>query len=303
MNHFIKQSIYLVLFSLLLACGGNDTKEVKKEDIVIPKPESTISNNWNISFLLDLSDRIDPIKYPNEGMEYYKRDVGYINTVAEVFSSHLGTKKIREMNDKIQLYFDPEPSNPEINSISKRLKHEISKKNITPELLAEIKDTYSSLPIEIYNLAIKDKNYIGSDTWKFFKNKVKDYCVEDGYRNILIILSDGYIYHDATKFKEGNFASYLTPETIRSNQLNNSNWQSKMETDNFGFIEIAQDLSNLEILVLGINPAKNNPYEEDVIKKYWGNWFKKMGVKKFDIKNADLPSNMEKVIKDFITNK
>ncbi len=234
-------------------------------------------------------------------MDFYKRDVGYINSVANVFSAHLGTKKNRSMNDKIQLFFDPEPLNSEINTISNNLKYNVNKNNVTKELLNEIENTYSKLPIEIYELAIKDGRYVGSDTWKFFKNNIKDYCIEDGYRNILIILSDGYIYHEATKFKEGNLSTYLTPETIKADKLNNSNWKNKMEKDNFGFISLDQDLSNLEILVLGINPAKNNnPYEEDIIKEYWSSWFNKMGVKRYEIKNADLPADMEKVIKKFI---
>lgn len=300
MNNIINKSVYIALILLLLGCGGNDVKELKKEETLISKPEITASNNWNISFLLDLSDRINPVKYPNESMDYYKRDVGYINSVAEVFSSHLGTKKNRSMDDKIQLFFDPEPLNPEINSISDKLKYKVNKDNITIELLDEIKNTYSNLPIEIYNLAIKDGNYIGSDTWRFFKNKVKDYCVEDGYRNILIILTDGYIYHKDTKIKELNLTTYLTPENIRDSKLNNSQWNDRFTNKNFGFIPATSNLSNLEILVLGVNPDKKNSYEDDVIKAYWGKWFKDMKVKRFEIKNADLPTNMEKVIHNFI---
>lgn len=300
MNNIINKSFYIALLILTMACGGNDSKELKKEEVSFSKPVATISNNWNISFLLDLSDRIDPEKYPNESMDYYKRDVGYINSVSELFSDHLGAKKIRSMNDNIQLYFNPEPLNSEINTISKNLKYKITKNNITTELLNEIKNTYNKLPEEIYNLAINDGNYVGSDTWKFFKNKVKDYCIEDGYRNILIILSDGYIYHEETKIHEGNLTTYITPQTIRADRLNNSNWKTKMEDENFGFLPLETDLSNLEVLVLGINPNQDNPYEDDVIKTYWEKWFTDMEVKRFEIKNADLPSNMEKVIRNFI---
>ena len=75
---------------------------------------------------------------------------------------------------------------------------------------------------------------------------------------------------------------------------------SPFNIKNFGFIPATKDLSNLEILVLGINPDKKNPYEDDVIKTYWEKWFIDMKVKRFEIKNADLPSNMEKVIRNFI---
>jgi hypothetical protein len=57
------------------------------------------------------------------------------------------------------------------------------------------------------------------------------------------------------------------------------------------------------VLVLGINPNRNNPYEEKVIKAYWTKWFTEMKIKHFEIKNADLPSNTDKIIKDFILEK
>lgn len=73
-----------------------------------------------------------------------------------------------------------------------------------------------------------------------------------------------------------------------------------MTNQKLGFIPTNKDLSNLEILVLGINPNPRNPYEEDVINAYWSNWFETMRVKRYEIRNADIPSNMDKVIKDFI---
>tara|TARA_R110001606_G_scaffold376284_1_gene534899 strand:- start:168 stop:626 length:459 start_codon:yes stop_codon:yes gene_type:complete len=149
-------------------------------------------------------------------------------------------------------------------------------------------------------LAIEDNSYVGSDTWRFFKNKIKDYCIDDNYRNILVILTDGYIFHKNSKIEEDNKTSYLTPQTIRKFKLNTGNWQEKIEKENFGFIPATENLQNLEILVLGINPDNKNSYEQDVIEKYWSDWFNSMKVNKYESKNASLPSNMDKIIKDFI---
>ncbi len=115
-------------------------------------------------------------------------------------------------------------------------------------------------------------------------------------------LTDGYIYHENSKIREANQTTYLTPQTIRSFQLNTSTWKTRFEKENFGFIPATNELSNLEILVLGVNPNKKNPYEEDVIKIYWENWLTNMGVKQFEIKKANLPSDMDKLIKEFILN-
>ena len=236
-------------------------------------------------------------------MEFYLRDVAYIKSVSEAFDIHLRNKKVRQMDDRIQLYFDPAPSNQNINKISNQLKFYVSRDEVSFEILDEIKKTYANKPLEIYNLAIKDNAYIGSDTWKFFKTKVKDYCIEENYRNILVILTDGYIFHKNSKIKESNLTSYLTPQEIRRFNLNKSNWKERIENKKLGFIPATDNLENLEVLVLGINPDKKNPYEQDVIIKYWSDWLNKMKVKKYAIKNAGLPSNMDKIIKNFILKK
>ena len=261
------------------------------------------SENLNISFLLDLSDRIDPTKYPNETMEFYMRDAAYIKSVSEALDTHLRRKKVRQMDDKMQVFFDPSPKNQNINTISNDLKYEVSRHTASLELLDGMKTTYATKPIEIYKLAIEDDKYVGSDTWKFFKNKVKDYCVDSTYRNILVVLTDGYIYHKDSKMTEGNKTTFLTPQTIRGFDLNQSDWKDRMTEDEYGFIPAATGLENLEVLVLGINPDPKNPYEGDVIKTYWSDWLDSMDVKRYSIKNADLPSNMDGIIKDFVLSK
>lgn len=302
-NSFIKISI-LSIFVFFTSCkNGSEKKEIE----IIKKSEELTkfnksSQNLNISFLLDLSDRIDPKKYPNESMEYYARDAAYIKSVSEAFDAHLRGKKVRNMNDKIQLYFDPEPQNQNINKISNDLQYVVNRDNVTLERLDELKSNYAVKPLEIYDLAITDHKYVGSDTWRFFKDKVTDYCIEDEHRNILIVLTDGYIYHEDTKIKEANKRSYLVPRVIKDLQLNTKNWEKTMKEKNIGFISTGVDLSNLEVLVLGINPSKNNPYEQDVVMKFWNDWLDDMNVKKKEIKTAELPSNMDKIIKNFINN-
>lgn len=294
---------FLLVFAILSSCK-KDTKEdsIDIEESKIETMSHKSSDNLNISFLLDLSDRISPDEHPNSAMEYYQRDVAYIKSVSEAFDIHLRAKSARAINDKIQLYFDPEPSNQNINTISNNLKYNINRKNVTLSVLDEIKNNYATSPKAIYDLAIADNKYVGSDTWRFFKSKVNDYCIEENYRNILVVLTDGYIYHKNTKIKEDNLTTYLTPSFIREVKLNSKNWEAKINDQHFGFIPAAHDLSNLEILVLGINPDNKNPYEEDLIKKYWSDWFDAMKVGRYQIKTSALPSNMDKIIKDFILN-
>ncbi|MFN0254446.1 hypothetical protein [Pedobacter ureilyticus] len=256
------------------------------------------SNNLNLSLLLDLSDRIDPKKYPS----LYQRDLQYIKSVQKAFTNHIKGKKIIQLNDQMQVFFDPEPQNPTINSLSQQLKVNFNKKSGKNEINS-LDKTYSDIPAKIYQSAIKDKTYLGSDIWRFFKNNVKDYCIKDDYRNILVIITDGYMYHQNSKFTEKNKSSYITPAFIQAKKLTTSTYRQLIEKGGLGFITATENLQNLEIIVLGINPSKNNPYESDVINQYWADWLKSMGVKKYHLKNNDLPTNLEPVILKIISRK
>jgi len=297
----MKNIFKIILLCFVMISAFSCKQDADKEQKAATK--SPLKENYNISILLDLSDRISLQKNPNPTMEYYQRDLGYIKSVSEAFTLHLKSKRIRQINDKMQLFFNPEPLNPEINSISKNLRISIDKNNASKDLLNSINDNYASQTSKIYEFAIKDNNYVGSDIWSFFDNKVKDQCLENESRNILVIITDGYIFYESTLITEANRTTYITPEMIRKNGLNTKDWDKKLKDQDFGFIKAGEDLSNLEILVLGINPNKNNPYEEKVIKAYWTKWFTEMKVQHFEIKNADLPSNIDKIIKDFILKK
>ncbi|CAD0007019.1 hypothetical protein [Flavobacterium chungangense] len=298
MKNILQKVLPSLVLILFLSCK-EENKNGEKETV----HKNPVSENYNISILLDLSDRISLKKNPNSTMEYYQRDLGYIKSVSEAFTQHLKSKRIRQIDDKMQLFFNPEPESPEINSIANELKIKVDKDNASKDLLNSISGNYASKTAKIYDSAIKDDNYIGSDIWNFFDSKVQDQCIDKGYRNILVILTDGYMFYEGTQIKNGTLSSYLTPQLIKQNGLNTNDWQKKFESENFGFIKIDNDLSNLEVLVLGINPGKNNPYEEKVIKAYWSKWLTEMNIKHFEIKSADLPSNTDKIIKDFILNK
>ncbi|KQB39399.1 hypothetical protein [Flavobacterium aquidurense] len=299
----MKNILPIMAMSLLLvftvSCKQDSDKEPEKENAT----KSPVSENYNISILLDLSDRISLQKNPNPTMEYYQRDLGYIKSVSEAFTEHLKSKRIRQIDDKMQLFFNPEPLDPAINTIAQDLRISIDKNNASKDLLNSINSNYASKTSKIYESAIKDNKYVGSDIWSFFDHKVKDQCIENKYRNILVILTDGYMFYESTVMKEGNRTTYITPELIRKNGLNTKDWDKKLQNQDYGFIKANDDLSNLEVLVIGINPNKNNPYEEKVIRAYWTKWFTEMKIGHFEIKNADLPSNMENIIKDFILSK
>lgn len=190
----------------------------------------------------------------------------------------------------------------EINALAHSMKLHFDKNNISKEAITGILPIYKDGADKIYQTALKDQQYVGSDIWTFFRNKVKDYCIKPAHRNVLVILTDGYMFHKDNQIKEGNQSTYLTPELIRDAKLNVSAYQQVIKDKKFGFIPATEGLEDLEVLIIGINPEKGRNFEEDIIKKYWEDWLSAMGIEKFAIKGADLPSNLEPVIRKFIIN-
>ena len=293
----MKKIFYLLFIISLVSCC--------KEPVLPPCtncPPPVDSNNINLSILIDLSDRIDPVTNPNPAMQYFQRDTEYIKAIEKGFLNHIKSKRIITYNDQMQIFFNPEPSDPQINDFTKELKVSFNK-DIPKSYFDSVDKKYSELPLNIYQSAIKDGKYVGSDIWEFFKNKVNDYCIKQDKRNILFILTDGYMYHENTKFAEGSKTSYLTTKLIKANNLTTSGFKDTIEKNGYGFVKANENLSNLEVIVLGINPEKGNPFEEAVIKQYWENWFKEMKIKKYQIESADLPSNLEPIILKAISGK
>ncbi|WP_298499819.1 hypothetical protein [uncultured Algibacter sp.] len=293
--------ILFLSFIILSSCKTDKEQSNEENSLSINKVKSSKSeSNLNISILLDLSDRINPKKHPNPAMEFYQRDLGYIHSIVESFEWHLRNKRTIKINDHIQLYIDPEPSDSSLNKKINSLNISFTRDNAKKDVILQTSVLYDSITKMIYKSAIEDDHYVGSNIWGFFKTNVEDFCIEKDHRNILVVLTDGYLFHKDAKLKEKNLTSYLTPQVIRNLNLNNSNWKDIMNTNNYGFIPTRDNLNELEILVLGINPYTTNPYEQDVVFEYWNDWLTNMKVKNFEIKMANLPANMDKIIKDFI---
>jgi hypothetical protein len=295
------KTLYFLLAGLLTMAVSCKTDTSPKQDL--PGHITQLSpqrDSLNISILLDLSDRINPEKHPAPAMEFHERDLGYIHSVTEALENHLMNKKTQTIDDRIQLFIDPLPADKTLNQKMVALKMGFNKANATREKILSITTTYDSLVPSIYEATISQNQYVGSDIWRFLTAKASDYCISKSHRNLLIILTDGYLYHENTRKKDGNRTSYLLPKTIRANQLAGPDWKERFESHDYGFLNGKTDLSALEILVVGINPYPQNQNDEAVMTLYWTQWFQEMGVSKFELKRTDLPSHMDKIIKDFV---
>ena len=298
----MKKYIYIIPILILFGCSG--TTKNKKVNTSSNSNGSVNQLQLNLSILIDLSDRIDTNKYP-ENPQHYQRDISNIKNISEYFIKDMEKRGTFMSKSKIRVIFSPKPNEPKINIFAEKLNIDLSimdnkqKKDVYDRMIKLFSDNLT----EIYNTALTQQKWIGSDIWRFFKNDVKDYCVESNpnYRNILIILTDGYIYHLDSKDQINNRFAYLLPDNITRFKLrNNPNWENEIKLQDFGLITKRYDLENLEILVLEISPSPSYINDEDILKAVLSKWFTEMKVKRFAIYNTDLPEYTKQRINDFL---
>lgn len=286
----------IVLLSVAtISCNSKGKKKTTKSTT-----SQFSKENYNVGILLDLSDRINPRKY-KKNIDIYKRDVDVIKIIAEQMVTHLKSKKVRKLNDYIRVFIEPENylDDKQI-TLYNELNFSFTRKNTTKSTLNDFQQKYSTYPEEFYKLAIKDSHYVGSDIWSFFKDKIDDFFLKKNHRNILIILTDGYLYHKNNVQIKRNKTSFLTPERIRKQRLNKSDWEERIEKNKYGYLPISKQFDNLEVLVLGIHSHNDNIYEKNVLKKFLSQWFDEMHLKKYKILESTLSQNVNVVIQKFL---
>jgi hypothetical protein len=293
---------YSALIIMLTSC--NNDRE-RSGSIIPPQTAAKKSvKQINISILWDLSDRINPAVHP-ELPRSSDKDISIIHHFAEFLKADMDSKGAFLAKGKLKVFFSPAPNDPQITTMATKLDVDLStvdiqgKKMIYDSIAAE----FSSTARTITEQTIKTSTWNGSDIYRFFKNDVKDYCIskDTSTRNILVVLTDGYIYHPQSKGRINNKSEYILPALLNSLGLrNNPNYKSTISSKSCGLISTRSDLNNLEVLVLEINSEPNFKNDEDIIKTYLQQWFADMNVKRFEIYNTDLPENTKRRISNFM---
>lgn len=266
-----------IIMPMISGCGNNSSQSASDSVKTEPKP-------LNVSVYLDLSDRLTRDLTPSQA----ERDTMIINQLIDIFINDAITNgKIAKSKNQFQVFFYPAPNNSQIALLAKGLKVDMSKADIKDKkiILKEMKTQFNKSLGILYSDAINASNWTGSDIWGFFSNrKVDDMCIREGYRNILVILTDGYIFDVNNKIKDGDAYSYIIPQTL-------SNPKSSLIIKRHG-------LENLEVLMLEVNPFDLK--QEEALTTKLQDWFSGMGVKKFVVATTDLPVNIEHTIESFM---
>lgn len=303
MNHF--SIIRITFLSVLLSYHNHYAQSVAPKQLHRQIKNSQLpkyicdnaSNNLNISVLLDLSDRIET---PNQT----ENDLRNLMNIAEIFKDHVMKKRFNQLEDHIKVFFEPNPSLHKTHEVIEKLKFDITK-NSSKKMIESIEKNYTEYPPRLYEWAQKNpETKKGAAIWRFFKNKAASNCIKECHRNILIILTDGYLYHEGDFLKIENRTSYINQKILNIPALYQFDWQSYTKEKDMGILWKQEDtLRNLEILVLGIHKNNHkNPNAEEIITHYWGQWFQEMGIDHYAIKTAVNSSYLKEIIQNFVRN-
>ena len=93
----------------------------------------------------------------------------------DIFKNSMTTKGAFQSKDKMQILFNPAPTDPNVNNIAKRLSVDLSKldNKRKKEVYDNIEKDFEEGLKEIYDLTLQTKKWVGSDIWRFFKAVIR----------------------------------------------------------------------------------------------------------------------------------
>lgn len=290
---------------LLIASCTSDLSENNTKHTKTDKP--LITQHYNITISSDLSNRLSPKLYPKA-----VSDVEIIKIITDCIYPKILTHK-RSMNqlDQFRIGY--------INQAQVVKYHANTK--LTDIDFASFKTQSERINFLKYDFEKAKKNFVhefdrisknavsnpyGSDIWTYMQQGVDDFLVNkttsssnignkkfiNKYKNVLILLTDGYIEtafdnkkYDLSASKIGNFRKqYLKSgeNDIKIFYRKNPIYKIHPLTNPL--------LGDLEILVLELydrtqtnSGASVHPTDMEIMRLIWTDWLKSSGVKKFEL--------------------
>ena len=278
---------------------------------------SQIPPKTNIIIYCDLSDRL-------VRKNQVEIDRILLNEVLENFKNVMLSKyKGGQLwtNDKLSIHFNPPIAGLDLAS-SLEIDFSLIPKNQKLKVFTDLfpKDKEPVMLTNIDKLYVKAMaqypKFPGSDLFSFVKNDMPN-LINSEFENILIIISDGYIYMDKKNPKRvGNRLGHLEGSSLDPLRLEGNGWFKKYTEDKWGLLNTGVELNHLSVLVLEFYPDcinnPNNPktkirplkpclYELDILQQFWKDWFAKMGVENVKILRKQDNINPSKIaISNFI---
>lgn len=202
------------------------------------------------------------------------KDQSIINGLVDMFINRQKKNGFQKSEDSFQIVFYPAPTGSD--SLARKLSLDLGNiQGPKNRPLLDFQKTHANDLKTLYNKSLEEQNFFGSDIWGFFsKDKVADLCKKD-VRNVLVIISDGYLYDANNLIQEGKNYSYILPKTLA--------------VKGSGLIPCKISNPNMEIIFIECNANPQTDYRK--MESILRNWFIDMGIENVDIQDTDLPTN------------
>lgn len=262
---------------------------------VTPPPAGGVQPQYNICLLLDLSDRIDPAQAPLQE----QRDRQAIAAVVEQFSDLVRHKLFINSRDVLRVAVAPQksPYDATLLRVADRLTIDLREIRLAEKRSAfpGLKTGFLAGADELFRAATANPRFEGSDIWSFVRDSLGSYRVagapEQPVRNILIILTDGYLTfaNQEQRPRSGHRTSYMQVSRFR-----HQGWEEEFSAGDYGLISDGLHAEGWEVLLLEVTPHKTE--DLPIMRRYWEQWFKELGAERCRIERSEDSGKLTKGI-------
>ncbi|MEI6949937.1 hypothetical protein V9K67_22310 [Paraflavisolibacter sp. H34] len=244
----------------------------KKEEKEIMSWLPPRTENLNIVLVPDLSYRIKDAE-SNPGQ--VSHDTSLLNHIYHSFQEK--TKRKNDSKDFLLVdVSDNGQAQGSFQAIADDLVFDLSKnKGNNRQYFKKAGDRFSSNIARLYNTALQQK-VTGADYVNYFSDvlprRVKRSTLADRFRNILFIITDGYLELNGPN---GSIISVSPSAKARKEFCLNSRFELK-----FPAATMDKEYADLEVYLLEVNIRKGeNNCDKLVLEKWWAGWLGAMNVK------------------------
>ncbi|MBL4708434.1 MAG: hypothetical protein JKY48_08365 [Flavobacteriales bacterium] len=254
----------------------------------------------NVIVLLDLSNRIDTLKHPDQA----RRDQTVIKSVLDIFGERQKQFGYLASKDKLSIVF-ADQANPAIKGFefSDKLSLDMEDRMTHPKYKKKKKIILQSCSL-LYQQAIKQADS-GADIYTWLKDQFSNYHRDGKYENKVIVLTDGYLAFDkdiSIRRPKGTQINWSNFETLRRHP---ANWEEYYNRKKMGFLPIKGiNFDKTEVMLMEIEPRETNknPHEFDLLKHFWIDWMDKMSIEGKVVKTFSDVNQLNYGLKKFLSN-
>lgn len=243
----------------------------------------------------DLSDRVE---HPFRAAKDLAVGLGMWN----IFAAEVQKKLNIASRDRLTVTPVPQTDNPSVFPYIDKLQIDMRKiplKNKKDAVTRRASGFEAVLGL-LFQEAQSQDHYSGSDIWELFNSGLQVDSVDTNgqpVRTIVVITTDGYMVNTHVKQRVKNKTNYI-PGVIR--ELRRPDWEQVYREKGYGLLSTGKHYPSLEVLVLGIEPTDHFG-EFDRIHRHFSDWFKDMGIRRFEIhRSKDSIEEEQALLRDFV---